>query len=602
MRIRLFFICGLAIAFFGSCTKGPEQKVTDYTPLISSVEGNVVSGELGLWNPTGILVRCGNRVITLDSSGNFFFKDISLDAKVATVTVVKNGNTIMTKSFVPNDHHNYVRIEIWDFISTGRIVSTASDYNTGIEYGNIFNAQIPSGSFSGSSFTLKYKEVSPANEVAWDVVYGRVPGNFIAEDIQGNINGLQVMSKFFYLGAENSSGTALPLINGKTITITKYDNFETGDAPYFLYFLDQQKGTWKKIGEASYSATTKKFTAISDSINGFFVIAHPFEVVKFTGKLIASNGFPVYSLVRINKVGEKNYSYITYSNNKGEITGYLPKSVNIELSLLQSNPGGYYAYKLTELIFNKTLGSIGNDIDLGSITCFNMGDTAKRALLTYRGRVVDCNNNPVSGVIIADGSLLSDKFPVTVSSTNGEFAVNYTRGESFMMGYSLVFYNPADNQKSQVLYPMTLQKDLKLTSYDLGTITICNSNTSEFMTFTVDGQAIDYRPPATLLQYYSPSVGIVDPTATLNEYIKSTNGNAFDVGFYGNFGLGSKKLSSLTVGFANIIQWLNAPVYFNITENRNSGSFYVAGSFQNLQVKYADGTTHRIDCNFRVRN
>jgi len=599
MKIRSFFAYTLAIFLF-SCTKDPSDRVTEIKQITSSIEGNVILGQSIPWDPAAILIKCANRETTMDSSGGFFFKDISLNSKIETITVFFKGKHVMSKSFVPNEQHIYVRIEMWPEVFSGRVISTGSDYNS-IEYGQTFHVQIPANSLSGSSYILKYEEATPSYELGYNnMVYGRLPGNFIAEDEQGNITGIQVMTKFFYLRAENASGSTIPLINGKKITVTKFENFETVIAPHFLYFLDQKKGTWKKISEASHNAMTKKFTATSDSINGFFVIARPFEVVKFTGKLIASNGYPVYSLVRINKVGEKNYSYVTYSNSKGEITGYLPKSVNTELSLIQSHPAGGYAYKYNELIFTKTVGSFSSDIDLGTITCFNMGDTANRAILTYKGKVVDCNNNPISGAVIVPVNL--EKYPATVTGTNGEFAVNFTRGAPSFGADMIVLYNPSNNQRSQILYPLRLQKDATITSVDLGTIKICTSNTSEFMTFTVDGQTIDYRPPANPLHYYNPSIGIVDPTATTNEYVKSVSGNLFDVGFYGNFGVGSKKLSSFSVGFANIVQWLNTPIYLNITENRNTGSFYVAGSFQNLQVKYADGTTHRIDCNFRVKN
>jgi len=603
MRIQSLLIYTLTLVFISSCSKGPDtnnNRVTE-TQLISSIEGNIMLGQAIPFNPSVTRIKCGNQETTMDSSGGFFFKDISLNAKIATITVFFNGKYVMSKSFVPNGQHNYVRIEMWPEVFSGSFIPTANDYNSGSRWGNVFQVQVPANSFSGSSYGLKFEEADPSYLLGYNsMVYGRLPGNFIAEDEQGNFTGIQVMTKFFYLRAEDNNGSVIPLINGKKITMTKSENFETVIAPYFLYFLDQKKGTWKKLSEATHNPTTKKFTSSSDSINGFFVFARPFEVVKFTGKLVASNGFPVYSLVRVNKIGELNYSYLTYSNNKGEITGYLPKNVNTELSLIQSHPAGGYAYKYSELIFTKTVGPFSSDIDLGTITCFNMGDTANRAILTYKGRVVDCNNNPIAGAVIAPVNL--EKYPATITSTGGEFTVNFARGAPSFGADMFVLYNPSNNQRSQILYPLRLQKDATITSVDLGTIKICTSNTSEFMTFTVDGQTIDYRPPVNPLQYYNPSIGIVDPTATTNEYVKSVSGNLFDVGFYGNFGVGSKKLSSFSVGFANIVQWLNTPIYLNITENRNTGSFYVAGSFQNMQVKYADGTTHRIDCSFRVKN
>src|SRR6185436_3666163 len=143
MGIRSIFICGLALILFGSCTKGPDNRIAE-PQITASVEGNVVFGGIGFWNPTGIRVRCGDREIILDSTGNFFFKDVNLAAKLATVTAEMNGKLIMTKSFVPNANHNYVRIELWPDIFSNRTISTASDYNSGIDFGQIFHVLISS--------------------------------------------------------------------------------------------------------------------------------------------------------------------------------------------------------------------------------------------------------------------------------------------------------------------------------------------------------------------------------------------------------------------------------------------------------------------------
>lgn len=591
-------------AIFYSCDKGSESGRLEQT-ITTSVEGNLsFTGILGTLDPRGIKVECGGQSVILDSTGQFLFNNVSLNSELATITASKNGTLIQVKSFVPNKTHNFIRTETWETVGPGGDnFSNLATHNSGSLYGVVFNIVIEAGSFAGNSALFQYNYFHPFLETFLSFPYGQLPGNAVAEGDNGEIIGLQMVSDCFYMGVVDAAGNKLPLLSGKKLAATKYREFDLdlGSGPYSLYFFDIAKGLWIKTSDATYDVAGQRFKGTSGSVNGWFVFAHPFDVVRFSGRLVTANTYPLFSLLRINKVGEENYGYVTYSNNNGEVEGYLPKNVPVEMMLIQPEAGANYQFGQTELIYKKSLGTFNSTADLGEQACGNMGDTTRRAILTYKGRVVDCNDQPLSNMIVMDGARVADVFPVIRTDANGKFVLNYSRGDAFVVNNSLVVHNPASGQRSQILLPMLDTRNVNTTNRDLGKIVLCNTNTAEFMTITVDGVVTDFRPPATPLLYSTPSAGIVDPTATKVEAVTPATGTSFELSYYGNYNIGQKGIRTFAVNSLPFSQWISTPV-LTITENKNTGSFYTAGSFQNLQMKYTNGTIHTLSCSFRVKN
>jgi hypothetical protein len=603
IRLLLLIITTVALA---SCDK-PTDTNRIVPKITTSIEGNL---HIENYNFAGITIEIGDQQTTLSSSGYFYFENVTVDEELANITISGYGNypKMVVKTFVPQKTLNYLNIELPEnFLVANRYIfntTSAIDYTSGVSVKLDANSYVHRGTttnYSGSAY-YQFDLTDPAYEIQpFGIPYALPLQGTYGEDASGNLFGVKMLSYIFYLHFATQNDQLLSLAAGKKVTI-QTGQWEpgavmTGTPPYFLYRYNTTTGRWIKMSEATQTTTPSKFTAQSDSLTGFFVFATPYDIVKFKARLVAPDGLPISTMVQFNKTGERNKNFTGNTNRFGEITGYLPKGDNIELNVIQTVGTSDYIYVLRDLIFKKSLGVINSETDFGDITCTNIGDTVNRAIINLKGKVVDCNGNPVANAKLND-SYTSHFQPNVYTDQNGNFNYYFTRGSaSGPFFVTLRAWSPAGEVTGQ-MFPLNNTKKPEVTVQNLGTIKICNTNTDEYVKFIIDGVATEYRRPTNNIGYNTGPVSISD-TFIRHEMVTINNNTV--ITYQGNSFPGSRPLFGPLVPGVTISQYLNNP-RINISENRNSGSFYTRGVFEGYLVKYTDGSTHTISADFRLKN
>lgn len=626
---KLTLFLSLLIVLFYSCGKGADQRGgTQQRQITTSLEGNL---RLLINNYTlgtlGITVECGGQKATLDHTGNFLLQNITVDERLATISIGGLPDYLpsgIIKTFVPNATHNFINIEIPNeplltaiTLPGGPFLNTVNPF---AYKGGGLNLKVEGNSYALAGTATPYNGLAYFRTVNYDASvrqqdpYQRMifawplQGNVWTENEAGHLMGIQMSSDIFsILFRTKDTDKPLDLLPGKKASVefscNETDPFPADNPAYYLYRFDENTGLWKKVSQATarnepYLGQPQHiFSAQSDNLTGVFVFARPYEVVKFSARLTGPNNSSVLSLVQVNTVGQRNRGFAGHTNNKGEITGYIPKNEQVELNVLQMDALGDYIYPFRDLVCRKGLGSFAASTEYGTIACNNMGDTLNRALITYSGQVVDCNGSPVAGALIYDG-IGSHRYPIISADANGNFNFSITRSLANAAIYSIICEKPSGD-KSCIVWPLSNTRSNNATRHDVGKIAICNINTEQYVKLTIDGLTTEYRPPAHIVSYNTTNVGVSDTFVTRELiYIDGSN---FSLSYQGNYGSGSRPTGTPIMPGITITQWLVMP-RTNITENKNSGSFYTAGSFQGMQVKYSNGTLHTISAEFRVKH
>lgn len=621
--LKPLLITFLTTIVFYSCST--ENNDNNASPIGETITIPVLDGYVYVDIPNAT-VECAGQTTTLDNRGYFSFTNISVNNVSAKITVLHPSLTYtnqpeLVKSFVPSVNGVHLVAYIGGLLSnfgtfnnqsSGSIVSSYYYPTNILEFdSNTFVDKTTNNVITGNvivsanlyDFTGSFGQLTTSGGVP----YGEIQGSML-----GLINdtevGISIQSALIKTYFKSQNGNDVIANSGKKIKLKANGNFTIPTLPtqpIYLWYFDKAKNRWiqdepaTSIPNAIYDGY---YFVETDKISNDYVFAYSFPVVKLTAKINSEfDNKPVSnSPVRINKIGDKTVMNITYTNNDGYITTYVPKDIPLELSLLSNSSIALTNTTDEDAIFKTNIGSVSSTSDIGTITATNNTVLRSTMLFNFKGTAVDCNTTALTNGIITiyDGDGYTQKTKV---DSNGNFSINYTRPSSLA---SLIWFASKDNVRSRESTDLYVFKNWLASqevkqNYSVGIINLCNQNTNQFIKITIDGVQNTYSYPTSNFSFTEPLSGINYGFA-INQEVKLLGTPSFRLTYEGDR---QKGLKSFIVGMNynnQIANWVTVPKV-TITEDEYNGSFYVSGFFDNAVVKYADNSTHTYSCEFRVK-
>nr|WP_321235809.1 hypothetical protein [uncultured Psychroserpens sp.] len=472
--IGFVLLCAL---LFHSCTdddnsiSNPQNQDPDPTAFAQNFFGNDITRTfLGTVvdinnNPIeNVTIRIGSSTAMTDTNGVFIINDAPVNKRFGYVKAEKVGYIHASRSVVPSEGTNKVRIMMLPETSAG---TTSSGAQETISLQNGASVALegdyikPDGSSYSGSVNVIMHHLDPVD----DNIRDQMPGMLYAANAQ---NEERMLQTFGMLAVElrGDNGEDLNLAENSTAEITvPLDPSLMANAPSSipLWYFDETHGYWIEDGVATlvgnaYVGTVSHFS--------FWNCDIPTEYVDFCVTVNDSEGNPLTNI----QVTLTSVNYGTgygYTNENGETCGIIPSGETLELNA--------YNYDLCgqSSIYSDTIGPF--DVD-SSITITVTTDDSNIISETVTGMFNDCDGNPVTDGYI---SLNYGNQYLTNIVEDGNFEFNLIRcqtDDTFMIrGSDYVNLQTTDSISYTFTTPLT----------NIGSISACNA-VDEFITYQVD--------------------------------------------------------------------------------------------------------------------
>ncbi|NML23953.1 hypothetical protein HHL16_23935 [Pseudoflavitalea sp. G-6-1-2] len=564
-RIRaLLCILGLAFIYF-SCQKDDYKEPPVPTlPVVEKVQSSVSGRVLDDKNlpVSGATVKAGNGSATTDLNGKFEIKNVTLNENAGFVSVEKSGffNGSRTFKAIAGSKH-YVAIQLikkndaGSFSSaSGGDITVPNGGSIKIEAGAVMNPQTNTpytGTVSVSAFLL-----DPTASNFLEIM----PGELRGIDEQSKEVGLQ---SFGMMAVEltGAGGEHLQLAAGKPAVIKfPIAAAQQASAPATIAFwsFNDSTGLWKQEGVATRQGNEYIGKASHFS---FWNCDAPFPVIDFKAKLKDQDSNPIKNTRVVMQVINEVYGPLSSGNSDtaGVIAGKIPSGKKLKFTVYSS---------CGEVIDTREIGPFSSTTDMGSIQI----TVPVNARVTFTATVVNCLGEPVQSGYADIG--IQGVFERAVIS-NG------------VLNYSLVRCGSSATQAVVRATDVTGSaigglKEVAVTgtTVDLGQITVCGNDLTEYLIYKVDTMSRQFLPPADAVSLNGQgtrySVG----------YYTADTSNSFNLGFSASapgpvteiyLGMDFKKERYEPVG----------AITMNVTEFGPIGGYIAAtinGSVRNLDI------------------
>ncbi|HFS67840.1 MAG TPA: hypothetical protein ENK67_06470, partial [Flavobacteriia bacterium] len=412
--LKLFLGIVLTFSLFlTSCKErendNPSQQETNFSDNFGNDVSRDFMGKImdASFNPiSGATVVIGSESTITDANGIFIIENATVYERFAYVEVTKSGYLKGSRSLVPTNEMNQVKIILLDENIVGS-VSSGSDSEvtlpngTKVKFDGAFKDENGNAYSGNVSVMMQHLDPSDPN------IDLKMPGMLYA---QSSDNNERVLETFGMLNVElrGAGGEKLNIADNHTAIIELAVDPAQTNAPSSipLWHFDEDKGYWIEDGQA-------------DLIGGKYIgeVSHfswwncdaPFPTVTLCMD-ISDGTNPVYGIVVQLWQSNATYPRVGYSNGNGEICGLIPANEVLTMKVLDP---------CYNVISTSTIGPFSSDTNLGTITIPAMQTNV------ISGTLLDCNNNPVTDgyVILRNPNANANGYyeETTFTVTNGNF-------------------------------------------------------------------------------------------------------------------------------------------------------------------------------------
>ena len=461
LKISFFLVVALLLTTLSSCekdeptTKEPSGETYSFetgAAKSASFFGTIVDENNNTMS--GVAISIGSSSAVTDANGVFFIEDANVHENLAYVKAEKNGYFLGSRSLVPTDEVNKVKIMLLAKQNIGSVDASVG----GTVSGNGITIEFEDGfvNENGSPYTgtvnVAAKYIDPESTDFYDYM----PGNLIG----ANSNGGQYLESYGMVAIEltDGSGSELQPADGKTAAVSfPLSAGLMADAPNSipLWHFDETRGYWVIEGSATLDGNVYKANVSHFS---FWNCDIPTDYIVLDGQVVEGGAGVPGITVKIVSTGFGTGQAFTDGN--GEFGGIVPANNNLTLEVYFDCGAGLV------LIHSQVLGSFASDVTIPAVGISTAGTT-----VNVSGTVVDCAYNAVSnGYILYGGNKVA-------YLSGGNFDVLSCTGATLdIQGFDL------DNLTESGVSTYTLG----LVPLNVGQIVACNSLT-EYIQWNVDG-------------------------------------------------------------------------------------------------------------------
>ena len=498
----LFFSCEDQVEF-PSVQMPNQQNDTEFAQNFGASITRDFIGQIVSVNNTPIQnasVAIGTTIVQTDKNGVFVIKNASVNENFAYITAKKSGFIDGSRSVVPTEGSNSIKIMLLPqtptkVISSG--VSSEVSMNTGTKviFDGFFqdlNGADYSGNVSVSMFHLKPSDSNLSS---------LMPGMLYAQDVA---NEPRVLETFGMLHVElrGANGQELQIADGHSARlILRIDENQMASAPSTipLWHFDETVGYWKEEGTAVKQGS---FYVGNVSHFSWWNCDAPFPTVTLCLNFVNADGLPL-SNVRVDLTPTNStYPRSGLSNEQGQICGLVPANQSLTMTIYSNSVCGGTPYS------SSTIGPFSANTTLPNIV---INDSSILST-TVQGTLLKCDGtNATNGyVLMKYGDITS-----TALVTNGAF--NFTTVYcATNTSFTLEGFNFEDLQTTG-----TINYTFGTPTTAIGNLSSCNT-ISEFISYQVDSNDVQYITTGINASWSQNNSGTTGVGLTISAYSTAT--------------------------------------------------------------------------------
>jgi hypothetical protein len=449
-------------------------------------------------NPlVGVQITIGSEQATTDENGVFKIDGADVNEDFAYVKAVKNGYVNASRSLVPVEGTNNVKImmfakEVAGTVQSGSSSSVDLDDGSKVEFSGEFVTENGTA-YSGSVDVIAH-HLNPNDEN----FNQQTPGMLYGANTD---NEERLMQTFGQMSVElrGENGEDLNLANGSPATLTfTMDTDMAAEAPETipLWYFDEEKGYWIEQGEATlqngeYVGEVSHFSFW----NGGVAV----EAVELSLTIEDQNGNALSGLgVRLTSINFGSIYGYGLTNVLGNVSALVPSGDQLNLSISTF----YFGFAPT--IYTVSIGSFSSDEE--STVTIDFSNIPDYASTNVQGNLNDCDGNNVSNGYF---EITYQNFLRYYALDNGNFSP-YLVYQNSEANFNLKGID-SDNQQSTGELNFTFTPNVTT----LGNLTSCQ-NVEEYLEYEIDGGE-------TVTAF----------SATVTDSIDLNNSNGSYLSFYG---------------------------------------------------------------------
>jgi hypothetical protein len=451
---------------------GGGTTVVNKAPITATLQGNITD-ENG--QPTsGVIITVGDKTATTDNNGYFRITAAALDKQASFVLAQKSGYFNAYRSFCATSGTNQIAIQLIKRTLAGTVSATSGG---AITLSNGAKVVLPANGVVNASSNAAYSGTINVYAVYIDPsdnsIAKTIPGSFMANDKNNNRVSL---ASFGMLAVElqSSDGQKLQIATGNTATLTTpipASLQAKAPATISMWYMNEQTGLWQEEGSATkngsnYIGTVKHFSYW----NCDYASANS---VQFSATFKTADGLPLvnaYVTVSADSTNSGIYGYAHgYTDSLGQVSGLVPANVNLIITIYSSC---YIP------VYTKNISALSSTSDLGTITV----PVTTTNIITIKGKLVTCNNTPVSNGYAIINFQYSSQYVQCNSS--GDFITTFVECSNSNTSCQITGYdNSAHQQGNATTVPIAT------TIINAGNITACGNRTPYYI--TLKGKLVD---------------------------------------------------------------------------------------------------------------
>jgi hypothetical protein len=523
-------------------------------------------------NPvSNVAITVANKTATTDVNGVFIINNATVRDKFAFVTAKKAGYLDGSRSLVPTNGMNNVRITLL----SGTIVGTVNSGATGsISLANgakvTFdgNFKTETGQAYSGVVSVIMKHLDPTDATTFD----KMPGMLLAQNASGEE---RVLESYGMMNIELRGAASQKLQLSTTAHIEMpiaTSQLSASPTTIPLWHFDETLGYWKEEG-----AATKQGTKYVGTVSHFswWNCDAQFPTVRLSVTVVNSNGTPLAN-VRVGiRRATNSYTVNGTTNGQGLVSGLVPANETLTMVVFDS---------CGNIVSTTTIGPFSADTTLPNLVIAN--STIQSTLV--QGNLLKCDGtNVTNGYVLMRYGNQNQLATVT----NGAFSFTMLVCSATNTGFSLQGFD-YDNLQTTNSINFTFTNPIT----NVGNITACNS-ISEFISYRIDSNAVRYiianitasgRGTASGTTAAGLSISAYDTIAPNTTQGFNLFGNTNIPGIYTTsmFSISSADIGSINVQTVNTISFNLSSVgavgqYIDITFNgtytNTTGSHTITG-------------------------
>ncbi|WP_289045148.1 hypothetical protein [uncultured Olleya sp.] len=393
--------------------------------------GNVIN-ETG--NPiSGVQISIGNSITFTDANGVFSIEEATVYEKFAYIKASKSGFIDGSRSLVPSDGVNQVKIMMLDAEPLTTIYS-GQEFNIGLPDGTSIDLpstyEYQNGFAYQGEVSVVLKHLNPDD----DTMDLQMPGTLIAENESGD---LRVLETYGMIAVEliASDGESLNIADGTeaTITIPVPANAVNPPSTIPLWYFDEVYGYWVEEGYATLEGD--KYVGQVTHFS-FWNCDDPFASSELCVNLVTQNGDPLQNTyVQLQREStDWNSSSSGITNQNGSVCGLIPSDETLTLVLPDFGCIGYdYTQNIGPFSEDTTITVTVEDTNVMTTNLTGVFNNCSGEVAT-NGYVQLFYNNSSSIIPVTDGNL--------------NLVIDYCDTD---LGFSAQFFDLENGQSSDVV-------------------------------------------------------------------------------------------------------------------------------------------------------